>query len=338
MIRIGIIGCGYWGPNLVHTFHDTPEVEVSTVCDLRIGRLEFIQKKFPGIRTTLSAEEVIADNRLDAVVVATPPSTHYAVARSAIEAGKHLLIEKPMTLVSAQADELVSLADQKKRTLVVGHLFLYHSVVRTMRRMLRDGDLGEVYSISSTRMNLGPPNTMIDVLWDLAPHDVSIILDLMEEEPCDVQVMGSMFTNDDFAEVVFLALRFPSGRLAHIHVSWLTPNKTRVFHMLCSRKVIMWDDTEAVEKLRIFEAGNDNRMNASAKDSHALSYGPGAITIPPISGGEPLRSECEDFIHCIRTGGTPVSNGRKGVQVVRVLEAAEAQIRTARSARTSNPA
>lgn len=328
MTKVGIIGCGYWGPNLVRSFSEISGATLAAISDLRPGRLDFIRAKYPGVRTTTSAAEIIGDPSIDAVVIATPPKTHHALAMAAIAQGKHVLVEKPLTMDVKESEEIVAAARTAGRVLMCGHLFLYAPAVVEIRRLLREGSLGDLYFVTSTRGNVGPPETQVDVLWDLAPHDVSIILDLMGEAPSEVHAQGASFTDSGFSEAVFVTLRFPSGRLAHIAVNWLSPAKVRWMRVVCSGKTIHYDDSSATEKLRIYDAAVDNRRAAGASAAHAIGYGPGNITIPLLTAREPLRAECEDFIECIASGREPVSSGAKALEVVRVLHAASSQIAT----------
>lgn len=322
MIRVGIIGCGYWGPNLVRTFNELEGATVVRVSDLRPGRLEFIAKRYPAIETTANASDILNDPSIDAVAIVTPPDTHRELAVEALNRGKHLFVEKPLATSTADAETIVELAARKQKTLAVGHLFLYAPAVVQIHSMLESGDLGTVYTIASTRCNLGPPNTQIDALWDLAPHDISVLLHLMKAAPVEVKAYGASFSNPRFAETVFVTLRFNDGRIAHIHVGWLTPAKTRVMHIVCSKRVVIYDDMQPVQKVQVYEPGIDNRVAAGDKSSSAIGFSPGGIWIPPLKTYEPLRAECEDFLACIRSGGTPKSDGQKAVEVVRVLEAA----------------
>ena len=326
LIRVGLIGCGYWGPNLVRTLHEIDGVKLARVADLRPGRREFISQRYPDLPTTAEYHELLHDPAIDAVVIATPPDTHFRLAMEALEQGKHLLVEKPLAMKFREADEIVRFAGDRNRVLMVGHLFLYAPAVVKLNSLIAQGELGDLYCISSVRANPGPPNTNVDALWDLAPHDFSIILHLFREAPIEVAAHAASFSDRRHAEVVFVFLRFGSGRAAHVHVSWLTPNKTRRMDLLASRRVAGYDDMQPVHKLMIFDAAEDNRRNATAQDNKALGYGPGNVWIPALQNYEPLRAECEDFVNCIRSGGTPVSDGRKGAEVVRVLEKASQAI------------
>jgi predicted dehydrogenase len=321
LIRVGVIGCGYWGPNLVRAFSDIDGVTVVRVSDLRPGRREFIEQRYPWIQTSANASDIIADPAIDAVVIATPPNTHHTLAIDALSAGKHLLVEKPLSTKSADAEEIVEVAARERRSLAVGHLFLYAPAFVEICSLAERGDLGDIYCITATRCNLAPPNTEIDVLWDLAPHDISMVLQLMGEAPKEVRATGACFTNTRFAEAVYLTLRFPSGRLAQVNVSWLTPAKTRMIQIIGSKRVVTYDDMQPLEKVRVFDPGLDNRA-ASDSQSKALGFSPGGISIPALKTYEPLRAECEDFIQSIRSGEPVRSDGGRALEVVRVLEAA----------------
>lgn len=326
MIRVGVIGVGYWGPNLVRTLHEIEGVEVVRVADVQSGRQEFINHRFPQIATTAVAHDVIHDDSIDAVFIATPPSTHYRLALDSLSAGKHVFVEKPLTTNSSGAEEIVRLANCKGKKVAVGHLFLYHPAVTTVRNLLASGELGQLLYACSSRFNVGPPQTKVDALWDLAPHDLSMVLDLVGESPTRVGASGASFMNDQFIETAFVNLAFPSGSMAQINVGWLTPAKTRNLLLVCEKKTIVYDDMAPAEKVRIYEAAKDNRTDQNAHRNTALAYGPGTITIPALPPGEPLRLECEDFLNSIRKGTEPISNGQRAIDVVRVLEEASRSI------------
>lgn len=329
MIRVGVIGCGYWGPNLVRTLNELEEAELVRVSDLRPGRLEFVASRYPKVEVTAEAADIIQDESIVAVFIATPPDTHFAIARQALQAGKHVLVEKPLTMLAAEADQLVAMAGERNRILAVGHLFLYAPAVVKLKALLDSGELGDVHYVSATRSNLGPPNTKVDVLWDLAPHDISIILHLMGESPSQVTAQGSKFTSSTFAEAVSLTLRFSRNRMAQVFVSWLTPYKVRLIQAVGSRRTAVYDDMEPVHKVRVYDAAVDNRVNAKPGDASALSYGPGTVWMPAIPGGEPLRAECADFVRSVASAARPVSDGASGAEVVRVLEYASESLRRA---------
>lgn len=303
-------------------------MRLAAVSDQREARLEFIRRRYPQVQTVADAEAIIADSAIQAVVIATPPNTHYTLARRALLAGKHVLVEKPLTMVSAEAQELVELADKCGSVLAVGHLFLYAPPVAAMREMVKDGRFGEIYFASSTRANLGPPNTQVDVIWDLAPHDVSIILHLFDEAPAEVRADGADLSGAGVIEAAVITMHFPSGRMGQVNVNWLTANKVRMFHMVGRDCTVQYDETNAAAKLHIYEAAIDNRVKDAGNAATALGYGPGTVIIPPLPAKEPLLAECEDFVRVIQTGGHPVSDGRKGAEVVRVLETASHSIAT----------
>ena len=321
MLRVGIVGCGYWGPNLVRTFTEMEDVELVRVSDLRPGRINFIRKRYPRVQGSQDPMAVITDSRIDAVVIATPPKTHHQLAMAALRAGKHVLVEKPLATSVEDGHELVEMAERLGRVLLVGHVFLYAPALVRIRSLFEERKLGSLYYISTVRTNVGPPGAEVDALWDLAPHDISIILDAMKEAPEEVLAYGASFTNPRFAETVFLLLRFGDGRLAHIHAGWLTPNKTRLMRMVCSQGEVVYDDVQPVQKVQVHSPGVDNRVPAGASAA-ALAYSSGGIWCPPLEGYEPLRAECRDFVESIQTGRRPLSDGQAGLAVVRVLAAA----------------
>ncbi len=321
MIRVGIIGCGYWGPNLVRTFTEMEGVTLTRVSDVRPERLGFIAKRYPNIEGTRDSMAVVSDPTIDAVVVATPPQTHYELTMAALKAGKHVLVEKPLATSVREGEQMVALADRMQRTLVVGHLFLYAPAVVRIRSLFDEGKLGSLYYVSAVRTNVGPPGAQVDALWDLAPHDISIILNVMKEVPEEIFAQGSSFTNSKLVETAFLTLRFGDGRLAHVHVGWLTPNKVRLMRMVCSQGEVVYDDMDPVRKVQVHHPAIDNRVQAGAAGA-ALSYSSGGIWSPPLETYEPLRAECQDFVQSIRAGNSPLSDGQSGLEVVRVLEAA----------------
>jgi predicted dehydrogenase len=310
----------------VRVFNELEDAAVAGVCDTRPGRLDFIRRRFPFVNVYADAKELLNDPSIDAVAIATPPQTHLSLAMDSLHAGKHVLVEKPLATSTADAETLVKTAEQLDRCLAVGHPYLYAPPVVLMRSLLQKEQLGDVYCLTSTRTNLGPPGAVMDVVWDLAPHDISIALDLMGETPEEIETQGGWFTQSKLAETAFLTLRFSGARLVHIHVSWLTPNKTRLLQIVCQRGVMVYDDTQPVHKLQIYETGQDNRIGNGVHDSHQLGYGPGNIWIPPLSNSEPLRTECQDFVRCLRERSTPYSSGRKGIEVVRVLEKVSNQL------------
>ena len=294
--------------------------------DLRPGRLNFLHSRYRHLQLTTDANEILDDSQIDAVVISTPPATHRDLAVAALNAGKHVLVEKPLAMSTRDAEEIVACAQRNHRTVAVGHLFLYAPAVVAIRKMLQSGSLGDLYYISSTRANLGPPNTVVDVLWDLAPHDVSIVLDFMGDVPSKISAEAACFSGSGFAETAFITLHFPGNRIAHIHVSWLTPNKTRVMQVVCSERVVVYDDTQPVQKVQVYDAGIDNRVNARPGDAQALAYAPGTIVVPALPAEEPLQAECMDFVRSIAACRPALSSGERAVEVVRVLAEASKMI------------
>lgn len=327
MIRIGIVGCGYWGPNLVRTFAELEGAALAKVSDIRPERLSYIAKRYPNIIGATDPMDVVLDPTIDAVVIATPPQTHHELTIAALKAGKHVMVEKPLATSTRHGEEMVGLAERLQRTLLVGHLFLYASAVARIRSLLQEGKLGSLYYMSAVRTNVGPPGAQVDALWDLAPHDVSVILNLMQESPQEIFAHGGSFTGSKLVETAFLVLRFGDGRLAHLHVGWLTPNKVRLMRMVFSQGEVVYDDMQPTEKVRVHNPAVDNRTKAGATGT-ALSYSSGGIWSPPLDNYEPLRAECQDFIQSIRTGCRPVSDGQSGLEVVRVLESASRCLQT----------
>ncbi len=321
MKYIGIIGCGYWGPNLVRNFHGLPNSRVRTVCDLQPGRLDFIREGYPDIRTTDDMRDILNDPAIDAVVVATPVTSHFEIAVRALEAGKDLFVEKPLAANAREAWELVEMARRLGRVLAVGHVFQFAPGVRSLKSEIDAGRLGRIFHLSSTRINPGPPRTTVDVVWDLCPHDLSIILHLIGEMPLDIRASGSSYKWDGFVDNAHIDMTFPGGVSAHIHVSWLSAHKTRYVQLTAEHGTMVYDEMLALDgKVRIVSNGVDNRIDAKATDSGQLSYSIGDIRVLQLEQHEPLRMECAEFVRAM-TDGTPLpNNGEMGARVVELLE------------------
>ena len=327
MTSIGIIGCGYWGPNLVRNFHGLPNTRVLTVSDLRSGRLEFIRENYSDIDTTDDYRRIIDDPRIDAVVVVTPVTTHRDLAEQALNAGKHVFVEKPLAHTAADAWSLVELARSKERVLAVGHIFQFAPGVRRIAHELSAGGFGAVQHITATRINLGPPGTTVDVVWDLAPHDLSIILHLLDEIPNSVSATGNSYQWDGLVDNAHIDLGFPSGATAHIHVSWLSSNKTRLVQVFGENGTIVYDEMLALDgKVKLYGRGVDNRHDAKDTDTVHLGYSSGDIHVLGLEQHEPLRMECAAFVHAVVTGMPVVNDGVIGARVVELLERISAQI------------
>lgn len=321
-IRIGVIGCGYWGPKHIRVFTEIESSAVTWVSDLHEDRLAHIRKLYPGTRTTQDFRGLLGPD-VDAVVIATPVSTHYALAKEALLAGKHVLVEKPITLTSEQGEELIELAGQRERKLMVGHTFEYNPAVEYLRDYIASGKLGRLFYISGARVNLGIFQPDINVMWDLAPHDLSILLFILGMSPHSISASGQAYVQPNIHDIAYLTLHFPGDVLAHIRVSWLDPCKIRRLTVVGSKKMIVYDDVEPVEKIKIYDKGVDVPPYSDTLEEFHLSYRYGDINTPHISLAEPLRLECEHFLHCIRTREKPRSDGLAGVQVVRILEVAQ---------------
>jgi predicted dehydrogenase len=325
-VRVGIIGCGYWGPNLIRNFVEMPNAEVISVADLSPERLSHIASRFPGVHTTSDYREFFS-MELDAVVIATPPATHYPIARECLLHGLSVMVEKPLTLNTAHAEELVALADARGLTLMVGHTFEYNSAVHELKRLTEQGELGQIYYIDAVRVNLGLYSPKNSAMWDLAPHDISIILYLLGHDVVSVSAQGASCVFPTIHDIVYLHLTFSSGIVAHVRVSWLDPSKTRRITVVGSKKMVVYDDVEPLEKIKIYDKGVDRPPYTDTYSEFQLSYRTGDVVIPHINFVEPLRQECLHYIDCIVNEKLPRSNGLVGLNVVKVLEAAEWSLR-----------
>ena len=320
MTRVALAGLGYWGPNLARNFDDLAELR--WLCDASPDALEPFTARYPRARTTTSYDELLADDELDAVVVATPAVTHYELAKRALEAGKHVLVEKPPAMNAADAEDLVATAEASKRVLMPGHLLLYHPAVRAMKQLVDAGELGDVLCVYSNRQNLGRIRTDENALWSLGVHDLSVILHLLEEEPSEAWAHGNSFLTPGVEDVVFCYLRFPSGKIAHMHLSWLDPHKMRKITVVGKEKMVVFDDMELDRKVTIYEKGPWQPSE---------SYGEwqtrtGDIFSPKIPNDEPLRVECRRFLELVAGGEDPLEAARDGLAVVRVLEQLQASL------------
>ena len=320
-IVVGLIGCGYWGPNVLRSFAAVPGCRVKVVADSKPGRLRFVGEQFPSVALSPDADDILKDREIDVVCIVTPVSTHHPLALAALRAGKHVFIEKPLAASGAEAQEIVQLATQQGLVVGVGHLFEYHPAVTAVRRAIADGAIGELAYMDAARINLGPPASEVNVLWDLAPHDLSILIALAGCAPEAVSAFAGSYLRQGMIDAAHLHLAFPGGRMGHIHVSWLSPHKTRRLWVMGTRGSILYDDT-AADKVRIFDEGFDSRIGASDDDAHALFYRPAQVEVPVLATDEPLRLECEEIVRAVRSGTAPRADGASGLRVVRVLTAA----------------
>ena len=334
MLNLAIVGVGYWGPNLVRNFSMLEDVNLTTVCDLDRSRLQQVKKQYPTVNLTTSIDEVVGDPGIEAVVLALPVGVHYKFAKKALEAGKHLLVEKPLCTTTAEADDLVETAEKKKLVLMVGHTFLYNAAVAKLKDLIKDGTLGDLYYIYSQRLNLGRVRDDINTMWNLAPHDVSIVLHCLEKEPVRVSARGLTQLQKDIEDVVFLVLEFDDGVLAHIQNSWLDPNKIRKMTFVGSKKMAVYDDVSADAKIQIYDKGIDKKNMTQDMGSYddfgkfQLIQRAGDLLVPKINFVEPLRVEARHFVDCIADGAAPLTGGDNGRQVVKVLEADQKSLKS----------
>jgi predicted dehydrogenase len=321
MIRVAVVGLGYWGPNLVRNLHEVEAAEPALVCDLRPEALATIQRRYPAVRTTLDFDEVLADDTIDAVAIATPVSSHFELAARALESGKHVFVEKPLTASSDEAIELIELADQHGLVLMPGHTFLYSPPVNMIRSLISSGELGEIYFISTSRVNLGLHQSDVSVAWDLGPHDFSILRYWLDETPSHASALSRGCVIPTIPDVAFIDLKFPSGTVAHVELSWLAPSKLRRTTIVGSRKMVVYDDTSN-EPVRVFDSGVMLR-DPETFGEYKLTYRTGDIVSPHMEIAEPLKLELEDFTQAILTGSTPRSSRELGLEVVRMVEAVD---------------
>lgn len=321
-VKVALVGFGYWGPKLARNLSDMPQADLQWAVDHDPARLAQVRAQYPAVRTTMDYEEMLCSD-VEAVVIATPIRTHYRLAKAALLAGKHVMIEKPLTASSAEAEELIQLADMLGRTLMVGHTFLYNAGIRALRDTVASGELGDIYYVDAARLNLGIFQTDINVLWDLAPHDLSILLYVLQQEPTRVSARGSSNITPGVHDVAYVDLTFPSGVLAHVHLSWLDPCKVRRVTIVGSRKMVVCNDLLEGEKIKIYNKGVERPYQTDQFSDFHLAYRYGAVIIPHIPFREPLRVQCEHFAHCVRSGERPLSDGRAGLRVVQILEQAD---------------
>ncbi len=324
---IAVVGLGYWGPNWVRNLHQIGCAEHVIACDLDSARRDRIAHLYPNAKVTSHFDRVLADPEVEGVIIATPVGTHYEMARRALEADKSVLVEKPLATSSAEAAELVALARERGRVLMVGHTFEYSAPVLKLRDIIASGELGEIFYVSSTRANLGLLQHDVNVAWDLAVHDISIILMALGQVPEGVSCHGESHYRRGIEDVALLTLHFPRGVIAFIHVSWLDPNKIRRTTVVGSRKMLVYDDTAPQEKIRIYDKRVDVQSYYDSFGDFQYSYRYGDIQIPRVDETEPLRLECEHFVDCIKTGATPRTDGLSGLRVVSVLHAASVSLR-----------
>jgi len=324
-VRVAAVGCGYWGPNVIRNLSETPGFDLRWICDADPARLGSVAARYPAARATTRIDDVFEDSDVEALYLATPVSTHYDLTRRALNLRKHVLVEKPLATTIEQAEELAELAAAKRLTLLVGHTFVFSPPVRTVKALIDSGMLGPIYYVETTRVNLGLFQKDVSVLWDLGPHDLSILMYWLGEVPVHVSARGRSYLGEALEDVAFLTLEFPSGILAQLQISWLAPTKLRRTSIVGRQKMIVYDDLEPVEKVKIFDRGVDHQPASFGE--FQLTYRSGDILSPRVDTTEPLKLECEHFLDCIRTGRTPDASPQSAVDVVRVIHAAERSLR-----------
>lgn len=324
-LKVGVVGFGYWGPKLVRNFSEMSNARLDWVVDLDEAKLAKVRRDYPSIHVTTSVEEMLASD-VEAVVIATPIRTHYKLAKQSLLAGKHVMVEKPLTDKTEHAQELVALADRLGLVLMVGHTFIYNAAIQVLRDIIASGELGEIYYVDSARLNLGLFQPDINVLWDLAPHDVSILRYILGTEPISVSAHGSAHVRPGVHDVVYMEFAFPHNILAHVHLSWLDPCKVRRVTVVGSKKMVVCNDVADVEKIRIYDKGVDRTYVTDKFSEFHLEYRYGGVHIPYVPFREPLAVQCEHFVECIQHGTNPLTDGRAGLQVVRILELADSSL------------
>lgn len=326
-IRVGAIGCGYWGPNLIRNFVEIPGADLHAVADLDEERLAHIQSRYPQIQHVTQDYRDLFAMDLDAVVISTPPQTHFDITRDCITNGLHVLVEKPLSISVDEAQRMIELAEMHNRILMVGHTFEFNPAVTTLREMIQGGELGEIYYIDAVRASLGLFHPTLNVVWDLAPHDISILINLLGHMPERVATQGMACVQDSVEDVAYLTLMFPQNILTHIRLSWLDPHKTRRITVVGSEKMVVYDDVDNQEKIRVFDKRVQAIRRTDTFGEFQFAYHYGSIVSPYIHFEEPLRLECSHFLECIREEKQPTTDGYNGLRVVEVIEAAQRSLK-----------
>lgn len=321
MLKIAVVGCGYWGPNLIRNLYSLSDCKVEMVCDVDEKRLEHMKALYANIKTTNNYDDLIDNQDIDAICIATPVRFHFEMARKSLQANKHTFIEKPMASSVKECEELIDLAEKHGLTLMIGHTFIYSSPVRKIKEIISNGDLGEIMYIGSRRLNLGLYQKDINVTWDLAPHEISIILYVLNEEPIYVNCQGKAHITKDIADVTNMTIDFDNGQFATIQSSWLDPNKVRETKFVGTKRMLVYDDVEPNEKIKIYDKRVDVPPHYDTFAEFQYSYHYGDMYSPYVSQVEPLKVECQHFLDCIKSGSKSDSCGKEGLKVVQILEA-----------------
>ena len=326
-MNVGVVGLGYWGPNLVRNLYEANICNQIYCCDADAAKTNKIKSRYPSIITTNDAKELASNDAIDAVVIATPVSAHFSLGMEFLNAGKHVFIEKPFTASPEEAEKLIALADEKNLITMVGHTFEYSPPVIKIKELIDSGELGKIYYISASRVNLGLHQKDVSVIWDLAPHDFSSLFYWLDEQPIKVSAMGRDYVQKGIPDVAFINLEFASGCVANVQVSWLAPSKLRRTAIVGSEKMLVYDDTENFEKVKIYDKGVDYK-DPETFGEYQLSYRAGDVISPRLDTFEPLNKEMRHFVECCEKGLTPKTDGRNGLRVVKALEAAETSLRS----------
>jgi predicted dehydrogenase len=321
--RLAIVGCGYWGQNLIRNFSELKEVEVKAVCDFDLTALARIKRRYPAVELKPGYQEVFSDPRIDAVVIATPVSTHYSFARKALQAGKHVLVEKPLATSGAQVCELIDLAEKQRKVLMVDHTFLYTGAVRRMKTLIESGEVGELLYFDSVRISLGLVQSDINVLWDLGPHDLSIMNHLCDREPISISATGMKHLSCPFENIAYVSVQFEDNLIAHFHLNWLAPVKVRRTLVGGSKRMIVYDDMETSEKVKVYDKGISMSHDPADRERLLTGYRNGDMLAPQLETSEALRLMAQDFASSITENRRPVSDAYSGYRVVRLLELAQ---------------
>ncbi len=327
MLTVAVVGCGYWGPNLIRNFNSLSDCKVKIICDTDEKRLSYLANLYPGMKTITNFNDLIGDDEIDAIAIATPVFLHFELAQKSLSAKKHTFIEKPMASSVKECEELIQTAEKNSVTLMVGHTFIYTSAVRKIKEIVSDGEIGEIFYISSRRLNLGLFQKDINVAWDLAPHDISIILYMMGEPPVAVNCQGKSHVNKGIEDVTIMSLDFSNGGFATIQSSWLDPNKVREMIIVGSKRMIVYDDNQPLEKIKIYDKRVEAPPHYDTFAEFHYSYHYGDMYSPFLKQEEPLKVECQQFLDSINTGKKPETSGLDGLRVVQILEASSESLK-----------
>ncbi len=329
-LSVGVVGCGYWGPNLIRNFYENDNIEVRYVCDTDPGKLGKIDRRYPTVKTTVNYQDLLADPTLDAVVIATPVRAHFPLAQQALAANKHVVVEKPMCMSSAECEALVALAEERKLVLMVDHTFAYHGAVRRIKEVIDRGELGDILYFDSVRINLGLFQSDVNVVWDLAVHDLSIMDHLLGVTPKSVHATGACHAGNGIEDIAYCAFSFDNNLIANLNVSWLSPVKVRQMLIGGTKKMVVYDDLTPMEKIRIYDKGISvsQPQNDENRYEKLVQYRIGDMYSPVYDQSEALKTEVAHFVDCVRNGKRPITDGRSGLRIVRMLEAIEASLKT----------